>query len=144
MTRIREEVSIGAPPADVWRAVHEDLEGLPRWADGLKRASAMGRPPGMGSRVRYELELAGGVRADLVLEYTSWDRPRRATGRFAGGPLQGSWSYTYRERAGATDLVYEMDYEMRGLLRLAGGALRGQYEDGIRRGMDRLKAYLEG
>jgi hypothetical protein len=26
----------------------------------------------------------------------------------------------------------------------AGGALRGQYEDGIRRGMDRLKEYLEG
>ena len=144
MTRIREEVSIGAPPSDVWRAVHEDLDNLTRWADGLKRARAMGAPPGKGSRVLYELELGGGMRVDLVLEYTGWDRPRRAAGRFADCPLQGTWSYTYRERAGATDLLYEMDYEMRGLLRFAGGALRGQYADGIRRGMDRLKVYLEG
>jgi uncharacterized protein YndB with AHSA1/START domain len=144
MARIREEVTIGAPPVEVWRAVHEDLDGLARWAEGLKGARAVGGvPPGRGSRVRYELELPGGVRADLVLEYTSWDRPRRAAGRFADGPLQGTWSYTYRARDGGTDLLYEMDYEMRGLLRFAGGALRGQYADGIRRGMDRLKQYLE-
>jgi hypothetical protein len=146
MARIREEVSIAAPPADVWRAVHEDLAGLPRWAEGLKRAQAVGRATGNGARVRYELELPGGVRADLVLEYTAWDRPRRSAGRFADGPLNGTWSYTFRERpgGGGTDLLYEMDYEMRGLLRFAGGALRGQYADGIRRGMDRLKRYVEG
>jgi uncharacterized protein YndB with AHSA1/START domain len=143
MTRIREEVSIAAPPAAVWRAVHEDLDGVPRWADYLRRASALTRPLGRGGRVRYELELPGGYRADLVLEYTEWDRPRRAAGRFAEGPLDGSWSYTYRERKAGTDLLYEMDYEMRGLLRLAGGALRTRYEDGIRRGMRMLKDYVE-
>jgi hypothetical protein len=143
MARIREEVSIGAPPSDVWRAVHEDLDGLPRWAEGLRRAQAVGRPAGIGARVRYELELSG-LRTELLLEYTTWDRPRLAAGRFAGGPLQGTWSYTYRELGGDTVLLYEMDYEMRGLLRFAGGALRGQYADGISRGMDRLKRYLEG
>ncbi len=144
MSRIREEVSIDAPRADVWHAVHEDLAGMPRWADSLRRAVAVGRPPGKGSRLRYELDLPGGMRADLVLEYTSWDPPSRAAGRFADGPLQGTWSYTYRERPGGTDLLYEMDYELRGLLRLAGGALKGQYADGIRRGMERLKEYVEG
>ncbi|HXM59167.1 MAG TPA: SRPBCC family protein [Candidatus Dormibacteraeota bacterium] len=144
MAWIREEVSIDAPPPDVWRAVHEDLVGLSRWAEGLRRAQAVGRATGKGARVRYELELPGGVRTDLVLEYTAWDRPRRAAGRFADGPLNGTWSYTYRAvGGGGTDLLYEMDYEMRGLLRFAGGALRGQYADGIRRGMDRLKQYLE-
>ena len=144
MSRIREEVSIDAPRADVWRTVHEDLDGMPRWAGYLHRAVALGRPPGRGSRVRYELELPGGMRSDLVLEYTGWNPPRRAEGRFADGPLQGTWSYTYRERPGGTHLVYEMDYEMRGLLRLAGGALKGQYADGIRRGMAMLKEYVEG
>lgn len=143
MTRIREEVSIAAPPAEVWVAVHEDLDGVPRWADYLRRASALSGQPGKGARVKYELELPGGVRADLVLEYTDWDRPRRAAGRFADGPLQGTWSYTYRERNEGTDLLYEMDYEMRGLLRLAGGALRTRYEEGIRRGMRMLKDYVE-
>lgn len=143
MARIREVVSIGAPPFVVWRAVHEDLAGLPDWAENLVRAEALGGAPGPGARVRYELELPGGVRTDLVLEYTSWDRPRRATGRFAGGALGGTWSYTYREGDGGTELTYEMDYEMRGLLRFAGGALRGQYAEGIRRGMVRLKQHLE-
>jgi Polyketide cyclase / dehydrase and lipid transport len=143
MARIREEVSIGAPPSEVWWAVHENLAGLTDWAEHLVRAEAMGGPPGPGARVRYELALPGGVRADLVLEYTGWERPRRASGRFAGGPLAGTWSYTYRERHDGTDLLYEMDYEMRGLLRFAGGALRGRYADGIRRGMARLKAHLE-
>jgi hypothetical protein len=144
MTRISEEVSIAAPPAEVWGAVHEDLAGMPRWAGYLRSAQAVGKPPGPGARVRLELELPGGMRADLVLEYTVWDRPRRAAGRFADGPLQGSWSYTYRERNGRTDLLYEMDYDMRGLLRLAGGALRDRYAEGIRRGMAALKEYLEG
>jgi uncharacterized protein YndB with AHSA1/START domain len=144
MTRIREEVSIDAPRAEVWRAVHEDLAQVPRWAEHLRRAEAIGRAPGRGARVRYELALPGGARADLVLEYTSWDRPRHAAGRFADGPLQGTWSYTFQEQAGGTHLRYEMDYELRGLLRFAGGALRGQYADGIRRGMARLKEHLEG
>lgn len=143
MTRIREEVSIAVAPSAVWRAVHEDLEQVPRWADYLRRAEALGGPPGPGFRVRYELELPGGMRADVVLQYTDWDRPRRAAGRFADGPLQGTWAYTFAGRTGRTDLRYEMDYEMRGLLRLAGGALKGQYADGIRRGMTRLKEYLE-
>lgn len=143
MALIREEVSIGAPPSAVWRAVHEDLAGLPEWAENLLRAEAVGGPPGPGAVVRYELELPGRLRTDLVLEYTGWDRPRRAAGRFADGPLRGVWSYTYRERDGGTELLYEMEYEMRGLLRFAGGALRGQYADGIRRGMVRLKQHLE-
>ena len=117
---------------------------MPRWADYLRRADAVGRPPGRGARVRYELQLPGGLLASLVLEYTSWNRPLHAAGRFVDGPLQGTWAYTFGERAGLTDLRYEMDYEMRGLLRFAGGALKGQYEDGIRRGMTSLKAYLEG
>jgi hypothetical protein len=143
MPRVREEVSIGAPPAAVWYAVHEDLAGAVRWAAYLRRAEAVGGPPGPGARVRYELDLPGGARADLVLQYTVWEPPRRAAGRFADGPLRGTWSYTYKDRRVATDLVYEMDYEMRGLLRLAGGLLQRQYEAGIRQGMVMLKRYVE-
>ncbi len=36
-----------------------------------------------------------------------------------------------------------MDYELRGLLRFAGGLLKGQYEEGIRQGMVMLKDYVE-
>ena len=143
MTRIREEVSIAAPPRTVWKAVHEDLENAPRWAAYLRHAEHIPARSDQGPRVRYQLELPGGFEVDLVLEYTTWDPPRLASGRFAEGPLDGTWTYRYTPHDSGTDLVYEMDYELRGLLRFAGGMLKGQYADGIRRGMVMLKDYVE-
>jgi uncharacterized protein YndB with AHSA1/START domain len=143
MTRIREEVTIRAPADEVWNAVHVDLENLPRWAGYVKSAQALEGRPGENWRVRYELALPGGFTGAMVLLHTEWDPPRRCAGRFDGGPLQGDWSYTYSEQAGATHLVYEMDYDLTGVLRFAGGMLRNQYAEGIRQAMDSLKRYLE-
>jgi uncharacterized protein YndB with AHSA1/START domain len=144
MTRIREEVTIRAPAAAVWKAVHLDLENLPSWAGYVKRAEALDGRPGKGWRVRYHLQLPGGFQGSLTLLHTVWDPPRRCAGRFDGGPLKGEWSYTYTEEGGATRLVYEMDYQLTGLLRLAGGMMSGQYAEGIRQAMASLKRYLEG
>ena len=143
MPQIQERVSIRVPPSRVWRAVHEDLEEAPRWAAYLRSARSLGGAPGPGWRVCYDLELPGGFHADLVLQYTVWQPPRWAAGRFADGPLEGTWSYSYAAVGAGTRLDYEMKYELRGMLRFAGGLLRGQYEDGIRRGMAMLKEYLE-
>ena len=143
MTRVREKVSIAAPPGAVWNAVHEDLANAPRWAGYLRRAEALPSGSDGRRRVRYELDLPGGFEAGLVLEYTTWDPPRRAAGRFGDGPIDGTWSYTYTPRNGGTELVYEMDYSLKGLLRFAGGVLKDQYEEGIRRGMAMLKEYVE-
>jgi uncharacterized protein YndB with AHSA1/START domain len=143
MTRIREEVTIRAPAGEVWNAVHVDLENLPRWAGYVKRAQTLDGRPGKNWRVRYELALPGGFTGALILLHTEWDPPRRCAGRFDGGPLRGDWSYTYSDQAGATDLVYEMDYQLAGVLRFAGGMLKNQYAEGIRQAMDSLKRYLE-
>jgi uncharacterized membrane protein len=144
MARIREEVSIAAPAAAVWDTVHVDLENVPRWTGYVVRATNLdGGTPGRGSRVRYDVALPGGARAGLVLEYTTWDPPKRCAGRLVEGPVRGTWSYTYTERNGTTGLVYEMDYELTGLLRFAGRLLQGQYEEGIQEAMVRLKQYVE-
>jgi polyketide cyclase/dehydrase/lipid transport protein len=143
MTWIREEVWVAAPPRAVWNAVHEDLDNVPHWAGYLRRAEALDSQSGTGGRVRYELNLPGGFEAELVLRYTTSDPPRPAAGRFDSGPLSGTWPYTYIARDGGTALVYEMDYELRGLLRFAGVMLKGQYEEGIRQGMAMLKDYVE-
>lgn len=143
MTRIAEVINIAAPPEAVWKAVHEDLDNAPRWAAYLTRAEALDSPQGTGSRVRYELTLPGGFESKVLLQYTTWDPPNLARGRFADGPLSGTWSYTYTARPGGTALAYEMDYELKGLLRFAGGLLKGQYEEGIRQGMRMLKDYVE-
>lgn len=141
MPRIREEVSIDAPADRVWAVVHEDLANATRWTSNLKRAIVTGHD-GPHRRLRYEIELPGWSGA-LEMEEDVWDRPRECAGHFTGGPLKGTWSYAYRERAGRTRLTYEMDYEMGGMLRFLAGMLAGQYAAGIRDTMASLKAYVE-
>lgn len=142
MASIRAEISIAVPPERVWRAVHEDLEETRRWAGYIRRATLLdGDVPGPNRRVRYELDLPGDIQ--LVLLPQTWDRPKRCAGKFDGGPVEGTWSYTYRPEGEGTHLLYDMDYRMGGLLRFAGGLLQSRYEDGIRQGMVRLKGYLE-
>jgi uncharacterized membrane protein len=143
MPVIHEELTIRAPAEEVWRVVHEDLEHAPSWTDYLASAKVVkGGKPGPGARILYNLDL-GAWEGTLELEITVWERPRRCAGAFVGGPLEGDWSYVYRQLKAGTKLVYDMDYELRGFLRLAGGMLKGQYEAGIRRSMAALKKHVE-
>jgi uncharacterized membrane protein len=143
MTRIREEITIRAPSEALWKAVHTDLANVPRWAGYLRGAESLGGRPGPGWRVRYHLDLPGGFAASLTMLHTEWQPYRRCAGLFVEGPLSGDWSYSYTEGRGGTHLVYEMDYQLSGLLRFAGGMMKSQYADGIRQGMAALKDYVE-
>jgi uncharacterized membrane protein len=144
MATIREEVDIEAPAVRVWEVVHEELDRAPKWSSYLTQAELIGGGTiGRGSRIRYQLDLPGGIREQLELEVTSCSKPKKCAGKFAKGPLKGDWSYTYREKEGSTHLVYEMDYELGGLLRFAAGLLSRQYAEGIRTTMANLKKYVE-
>jgi uncharacterized membrane protein len=144
MTRLREEVDIAAPPARVWAVVQEDTINTPRWSTNLAKVEKLDvKPPGKGTRYRYHLDLPGGIKETLEVEQTTYTKPKHCSGRFTKGPLKGTWSYSYAERAGGTHVVYEMEYELTGLLRFAGGLLSKQYADGIRNNMLRLKRYIE-
>lgn len=144
MARIRETVDIVAPPERVWAVVQEDAVNAPRWSTNLAKVEKLdGAPPGMGTRYRYHLNLPGGLKETLEVEQTTYTKPKHCSGRFTRGPLKGTWSYTYSERKDGTHVVYEMDYELGGILRFAGGLLAGQYAEGIRSNMARLKKYVE-
>ncbi|HEY1455901.1 MAG TPA: SRPBCC family protein [Candidatus Dormibacteraeota bacterium] len=145
MAKLREEVVIDAPVERVWAVVAEDVKHAPAWSSNLARAEKLDEgPPGKGTRYRYELKLPGGHKATLEVEQDTWNKPKKCAGRFVGGPLKGTWAYTYTQRKdGATRLVYEMDYQMGGLLRFAGGVLGPQYAAGIHKNMESLKAYVE-
>ena len=83
-------------------------------------------------------------REKVEVEQTVYNKPKKCAGKFVKGPLKGTWSYTYKPlENGSTRLVYEMDYELTGLLRFAGGLLGPQYADGIRKNMQSLKRYIE-
>ncbi|HEV2477767.1 MAG TPA: SRPBCC family protein, partial [Candidatus Dormibacteraeota bacterium] len=96
-----------------------------------------------GTRYRYHLDLPG-TRVTLEVEQDVYQKPKKCAGRFIKGPLKGTWTYTYSQRKdGSTRLTYEMDYELTGLLRFAGGLLGPQYAAGIHKNMDSLKRYIE-
>ncbi len=145
MTKVREAVVIDAPAARVWAVVQEDTKNAPRWSSNLAKVEQLSDgPPGKGTRYRYHLNLPAGYKAELEVEQTSYVKPKHCNGKFVKGPLKGTWSYTYSEHKDrSTSLVYEMDYELGGLLRLAGGMLARQYAEGIRQNMDALKKYVE-
>ncbi len=140
-----EAVDIKASAARVWAVVQEDVEHAPRWSSNLAKVEKLDDgPPGKGTRYRYHLELPGGLQETIEVEQTTWLKPRRCAGKFTRGPLKGTWSYSYTEKKdGTTHAVYEMEYELGGLLRFAGGLLKGQYAEGIRKNMDALKKYVE-
>jgi uncharacterized membrane protein len=142
---LREEIDIKAPASRVWAVVQEDVVHAPKWSSYLAKAEKLDdEPPGKGTRYRYHLELPGGFKETLEVEQTVWQKPKRCAGKFIRGPLKGTWSYTYTEtKDGATHVVYEMDYELSGLLRFTGGLLTKQYAEGIRKNMVALKKYIE-
>jgi uncharacterized membrane protein len=143
MARVHEEIQIKAPLERVWEVVHEDLKNAPRWSSNLAKAESLeDGPPAKGSHIRYVVKLPGGTR-ELEVQQTTYNKPKRCAGKFTRGPLEGKWSYTYRESDGVTHMAYDMEFKLGGLLGFASGMLGKQYADGIRRNMSGLKRYLE-
>ena len=145
MAKVRETLEIAAPAARVWAVVQEDAVNAPKWSSNLAKVEKLDEgPPRQGTRYRYFLNLPGGLKEKLEVEQTVFTKPKRCAGTFIGGPLKGTWSYAYTEhKDGTTRVVYEMDYQLGGLLRFAGGMLAGKYAEGIRDNMLALKKYVE-
>ena len=145
MSKIHETIDIKAPASRVWAVVQEDVAHAPRWSAYLATAEKLDDgPPGKGTRYRYQLDLPGGFKETIEVEQTLYSKPKRCAGKFIRGPLKGIWAYTYTERKdGTTHVLYEMDYELGGLLRFAGGLLNKQYTEGIHKTMAALKNYVE-
>jgi len=145
VARIHESVDIGAPAERVWAVVAEDVQNAPKWTSYLEKVEMIDSgPPGKGTRYRYHLRLPGGHKVTLEVEQDVYTKPKKCAGRFIKGPLKGTWAYTYTQRKdGSTRLAYDMDYELGGLLRFAGGLLGPQYAAGIHDNMESLKRYVE-
>lgn len=144
MAKLRETVDIDAPATRVWAVVQEDVKNVPKWSAQVAKVEQLdNQAPGKGTRYRYHLSLPGGLKETLEVEQTVWVKPKRCAGKFVRGPLKGTWSYQYSEIKTGTRAVYEMDYELTGLLRLTGNLFAGPYAEGIRQNMAALKKYIE-
>lgn len=145
MNRVRESINIDAPAERVWAVVQEDAVHAPKWSSNLEKVEKLDDgPPRNGTRYRYHLKLPGGIKETLEVQQDVYTKPKHCAGKFIEGPLKGKWSYTYtKHKDGGTHVVYEMEYELGGLLRFAGGLLARQYAEGIHKNMEALKDYVE-
>ena len=144
MGRIREEVEIEASADRVWAVVHGDIPNLTRWSDNLAHAEVIGGGSvRKGSELRYDVKTVGGRTAALMLLVEQFDEPRLCAGRMTSGPVEGSWSWSYREDGKITRVVYESELKVEGLLRFAGAVIERDLRNRMRGNLDNLKAYVE-
>ena len=143
MPRVSEEIEIRASPAVVWRVVQEELGATETWSLGRIRATTDdGGPPGPGSHIRYELQVGGGNQT-LVLKNETWRPPQVCAGPVVEGPVKGSFTYTFRPSGPGTRLRYDLDLQLSGMLRFAGGMFKSQLESNLREALISLQAYIE-
>jgi uncharacterized membrane protein len=144
MAEVRESISIDAPAERVWHAVHEDVRNFTKWTTNVKRVQKVSPgPAGEGTVYRYTLDTPAGEHV-LEIEHTEWRKPKRCAGEYVGGPVTGTWSYSYSERDGVTKLTYVSEFRLTGMLRLMTAAFVPHYRAGVRENLRNLKRFLEG
>jgi uncharacterized membrane protein len=144
MAEVRESIAVEAPAERVWDTVHQDLRNFTKWTTNVKRVQKVTPgAPGVGMVYRYTLVVPGGEQV-LEIEHTEWEKPRRCSGEYVRGPVSGTWSYSYSERAGRTRVTYVSDFRLTGVLRLMTAAFLPHYRNGVRDNLRNLKQYLEG
>ena len=144
MGRIVHEIEIKASPEDVWHAVHGDIPNVPQWSQSLRKTEVVGGGTAAeGSKLRYEVEIAGGRTINLELRIDEMDKPRRCAGVITDGPIGGTWSWTYSRKGETTRVLYESQLKIGGMLRLLGSVIENDVNNGTKRDLADLKKYIE-
>jgi uncharacterized membrane protein len=107
-----QSIVIDAPAADVM-AVIADFPAYPQWVAAAKTVEVLEHQlDGRASRVRFVLD-AGAVKDEYELAYT-WDDDREVRWSLVRGAMQKrqDGSYTLRETAGRTEVVYAISIDL--------------------------------
>ena len=146
----RSETLIQALPAEVMAAM-TDLDGWPRWMQGLERVEKLTEGPyAVGTRWRETRKMFG-KEASEVFQVTEYEPPRRI-GLLVDGTQgttgTGEYRFVYTlepNGANATRLILDGEVDMPGVVaRVLGFALKGMLRKGCERDTRALKAHLEG
>jgi hypothetical protein len=142
--RIRERIEIAAPVARIWTVVHEDIPNVPLWSEHLLRTEVVGGGNvRLDTELRYVVKLPAGRTQQLSLVVTEYELHRRCAGIMEGGPMKGTWSWTYGTRGRLTSVLYESTIRLGGTLRFVGGWIEHQAASDVRRNLEGLKEYVE-
>jgi hypothetical protein len=142
--RIRERIDIAAPVARIWTVVHEEIANVPLWSEHLLRTEVVGGGKvRLDTELRYVVKLPAGRTQEISLVVTKYEKHRRCAGVMEGGPMTGTWSWTYGTRDEFTSVLYESTVRLSGKLRFVGRWIERQAASGVRRNLEGLKQYVE-
>jgi carbon monoxide dehydrogenase subunit G len=139
---VKTAIHIERSPHDVFAFIAEP-ENLPRWDPAIQavRRKEPG-PVGPGSQLRVTAE-EGGRQVTIDSEVTEFEADRLfgVAATFSGVPLRVRWRV--EPDGGGTRLTTEGEAELRGVLALAGGYIRGIVTDRLNLAHRNLKRVLE-
>jgi carbon monoxide dehydrogenase subunit G len=139
---VKAAVHIERSPHDVFAFI-ADPENLPRWDPAIR---AVGRkqpgPVGPGSELTVTAE-EGGRQVTIDSRVTEFEADRLfgVAATFSGVPLRLRWRL--EPDGSGTRLTTEGEADLRGVLALAGGYIRGVVTDRLNLAHDNLKRVLE-
>ena len=109
--KIEKSVKISAPPEKVF-VLLTDRKELPKWNKLIKEARVSSKEQmGVGSTVHYVGE-AGGARGEWDSETTEWVKDKKYAWRTTSGDVAMLVAWTLKQIDGATELTYEIRYEL--------------------------------
>lgn len=107
MARIRVELRIGAPAAEVWERLRDIPSHVEWMADAERIRMTSDRSEGVGTAFECDTRV-GRMRLTDHMEVTEWE-PQRAFGVRHVGIVTGTGRFTLTETAGTTLLAWEED-----------------------------------
>ena len=142
MIDVQGERLIARPCAEVFEFM-ADLDNLPSWLDGCKRAwSPDGEARRVGARVMHEDEFMG-RRFEARFNVVEWEPDKRMVFEAVAGPFRGLSEEDFYDEGGATRVVIRVTGEPAGFLKVMGFMAGREAKAQLERSLDNLQRVLE-
>jgi hypothetical protein len=142
MTHIAGEVTIDAPPGEVFDMV-ADERNEPRYNHRIVRAEKVSEGP-VGTGTRFVAEPKSmGTKGEMTLEILEYDRPHRLHNVVSSSYMQVDGTLTFDQVEGGTRLRWDWDVTLIGPMRILSPVLALLGPGWERRNWVGLKKYME-
>jgi len=142
MTHIAGEVTIDAPPGEVFDMV-ADERNEPRYNHRIVRAEKVSEGP-VGTGTRFVAEPKSmGTKGEMTLEILEYDRPHRLHNVVSSSYMQVDGTLTFDQVEGGTRLRWDWDVTLIGPVRILSPVLALLGPGWERRNWVGLKKYME-
>ena len=143
MVRVRGDITIARPVEEVFDFV-ADESNEPKYNPRMARAEKV-TSGAIGAGTQFKSRVGGlGGPADMTIEFTEFDRPRRIAEKVHLSTLDIQGLLLFEPAAGGTRMEWIWDLYPHGFMRLLGPLVRGVGDQQERAIWNSLKRFMEG